>query len=113
MENQISQSFSHALELGGGDIFVETHHARQHPGCDQVARGCCGCEAMSLLHLLAHPSRWVTPPARSPSAPRKIWHRSVIGQPNSSLSPGALVIWCKFENPPFSAKMDAKRPLEM
>eukprot|EP00983_Pelagomonas_calceolata_P039590 1137235-Pelagomonas_calceolata.AAC.6 len=36
--------------------------------------------------------------------PRKIWHCSMLRQPKSSSSPGALFIWCKFENPHCSVK---------
>eukprot|EP00983_Pelagomonas_calceolata_P031833 998899-Pelagomonas_calceolata.AAC.1 len=31
-------------------------------------------------------------------------------RPRSSLSSSALVIWCMYGNPPFSAKLGAKRP---
>eukprot|EP00983_Pelagomonas_calceolata_P003013 99788-Pelagomonas_calceolata.AAC.1 len=35
----------------------------------------------------------------------------IIKRPENSLSPGALVVWCKFGNPPFPAKMGARQPL--
>eukprot|EP00983_Pelagomonas_calceolata_P122097 1160874-Pelagomonas_calceolata.AAC.4 len=35
----------------------------------------------------------------------------MIKRPEDSLSPGALVFWCKFGNPPFPAQMGARQPL--
>eukprot|EP00983_Pelagomonas_calceolata_P068411 1149915-Pelagomonas_calceolata.AAC.3 len=64
--------------------------------CAQVVKGCSNCYGMSLLaSCTCAPVSLGPPPARSPSAPRKIWHHSMIRPPKSSLSIGALVIWCK------------------
>eukprot|EP00967_Tisochrysis_lutea_P008229 scaffold9861_cov19-Tisochrysis_lutea.AAC.1 len=70
----------------------------------------CKAKHCHFLHRFAHPSQWALPPARSFVPPRSIGHHGMKRQPKSSQSPGALVVWCKFEHPPFAAKMGVKQP---
>eukprot|EP00983_Pelagomonas_calceolata_P014889 472238-Pelagomonas_calceolata.AAC.10 len=75
-------------------------------GCAQVAGGCSDCDAMSLPALtctlvpIGHPTS--TLPQRPPT--NSLLHRSMMRRPKINLSPGVLVIWCKFENPLFLPK---------